>query len=433
MPTWQPWKPCTWPPHSPPCLPLKKKAPHPPTLRAAEGAYADHAREQARQEYETFLQEAARNEALKDCQCETCGGAMEVRGFLPFTLTTQLGPVPYTRRVYRCPHGHGGYAPFDRALGVYHHASPGMQPWMCFTAAKEAFHGAAETIHVLSGVAVSTAVVQAVAEWHGAQERARHEAATRRVFTPAQRPPEPAGPACLYIQVDGAHVPMRTKDTFHECSVAVLFEPPPDEHAHPVRAQYLAGMESWEAFGEKLFAAAWGRGVRTARNVVFMGDGATSNWSIAEMHFPHATQIVDFYHASEHIHAARLLGWGADDPGGQTWVAEQCHRLKHGAWDAFVAAFEQLPGATALQREKRDAALRYFVHNKQRMQYARYRARGLYIGSGMVESGCKLIVTQRMKITGAHWDEPGAQAMVHLRAAYLNGAFRSDWVLRLAA
>ena len=358
---------------------------------------------------------------------------MASRGSEEFRAVTQLGMVRYRRRYYCCERGHGGYAPFDRMLGLYKHASAGLQDWICYAAAKEAFGGAAETIAVFSEVALNHATVQDVAEWHGKRLYEAQMAETTRVFTPALRPPEPAGPERLYIEVDGAHVPKRGKDVWNECRVGVLFEVEPGADRHPLNVSYLAGMESWEAFGERLFAAAYARGVSTAREVVFLGDGAQSNWSIAELHFPHATHIVDFYHASEHIHTARLLRWTADDSDGLAWAASQVTLLKEGHWDAFIAAFDLLPGATVLQCKERKKATDYFEHNKARMHYAQYRARGLYIGSGMVESGCKLIVTQRMKITGAHWGDPGAHYMVNLRAALLNGDFRPDWILRCAA
>lgn len=360
---------------------------------------------------------------------------MGSRGFEEIGVVTQMGEVRFRRRYYTCEtDGHGGYAPLDRLLGLHNHASKGMQDWLCYAAAKEAFAGAAETVAVFSGVALSNATVQEVAEWQGQQVDAAHKAQTERVFNPATRPPETKGPDTLYIEADGAHVPKRGKDVWNEARVGVIFTVKGQgEERRPAKASYLASMESLDEFGRRLFAAAYLRGATTAGRVVFLADGAPKLWNLADEHFPHAIHIVDFYHASEHIHDARLLRWPAADEEGTAWAATQADRLKAGHWDEFIGAFDLLCPTSVLQQSAWKKEIDYFQKRREHMHYDQYLAMGLYIGSGMVESGCKLVVTQRMKLVGAHWGDTGAHYTVNLRAAFLNGAFRPAWLTRLAA
>ena len=350
-------------------------------------------------------------------------------------MVTQMGEVTFRRRCYTCPTaGHGGYAPFDRLLGLHNHASKGMQDWLCYAAAKEAFAGAAETVAVFSGVALSHATVQEVAEWHGQQIDAAQKALVERVFEPATRPAEPKGPETLYIEADGAHVPKRGKDIWNECRVGVIFTVKGEgDDRRPVNASYIASMGSLDDFGRRLFAAAYMRGMGTAQRLAFLADGSRGLWNLADEHFSNALHILDFYHASEHIYAARLFRWPDDDKEGKAWAETQATRLKSGKWDAFAAGLDDVCPKATLQRDAWKKAIAYFENRRNLMQYDRYLAMGLYIGSGMVESGCKLVVTQRMKLVGAHWGDPGAHYMVNLRADFLNGAFRPAWIPRLTA
>ena len=170
----------------------KKNAGEAAGIQWYETHYWKEAREAARMRYEEALRREAAAEPPRDCACDICGTPMESRGFEEIGVVTQMGEVTLGRRYYTCPTvGHGGYAPFDRLLGLHNHTSKGMQDWICYTAAKEAFAGAAETVAVFSGVALGHATVQEVAEWHGQQVDAAQKALVERVFDPATRPAEP--------------------------------------------------------------------------------------------------------------------------------------------------------------------------------------------------------------------------------------------------
>jgi len=353
---------------------------------------------------------------------------MKHRGFEKRQVASQLGEVTLSRRCYTCPKGCGGYAPFDARLGLYGKWSTGMQEWMQYAAAKDSFDGGAESIEKFSGVVASASSVREVAEWHGTRKEEEQQRAIEDARGRMTRPADDsATPHRLYVGVDGAHVPERPE--WKECKVGVVFATSSKRPLTPRRRTYVAGIEPVELFGERLNVFAGRRGMESAREVICLGDGAPWIWDMMSTYYPHATQILDFFHACEHLHAARLLRWNDKEPDGDWWERAQQARLKRGWRDAFAQGFDQLPPSA----DGRDKAWNYFETNRPRMHYREYRARRLFIGSGIVESGCKQIVTRRMKITGARWLHGGAQAIVQIRVAYLNGGYAPPSRLRAAA
>lgn len=183
--------------------------------------------------------------------------------------------------------------------------------------------------------------------------------------------------------------------------------------------EYVAELSSAEQFGRTLWETAVRWGVMGARRVVVMADGAKEHWAWAEMYVPGAVEILDFYHACEHLRAVRDACFRATDPAGSAWLEQQCHALKQGHWPQVVAAMAALHPRNAAARHVLLREQGYFRTNRQRMRYAYFQREGLYIGSGVVESGCKQVGTRRMKVSGARWDEQRAAAILALRCAYL--------------
>jgi hypothetical protein len=152
--------------------------------------------------------------------------------------------------------------------------------------------------------------------------------------------------------------------------------------------------------------------VQEAREVVVVGDGAHWIWNLAELHFPGATQIVDWYHASQYVWGAATAIWGDTHPRRAAWAQRQLDYLWAGQVAEVLAALEPYQAAG----EGVTAALSYYTTHRARMDYAAYRARGLQIGSGSVESGCKQLVSARLKGAGMIWEAPGAEAVATVRA-----------------
>ena len=156
------------------------------------------------------------------------------------------------------------------------------------------------------------------------------------------------------------------------------------------------------------------RGARHVRQFTILGDGAAWIWGIADAKFPEATQIVDIWHAREHLHdLARLLEFMLGDQR-EDWLAARLDDLDHGDIDGICAAARVYPLLGSKKDELR-TALGYFENNALRMRHKWFRSRGLFTGSGVVEAGCKAVIGQRLKSSGMRWTVNGAGAIATLR------------------
>jgi hypothetical protein len=145
---------------------------------------------------------------------------------------------------------------------------------------------------------------------------------------------------------------------------------------------------------------------------VVVGDGAHWIWNIAERHFPRATQVLDWYHASEYIWTAASTIWGEAGAERAGWARVQLDKLWESKVGEVLVELEQWRE----RGEGVEAALSYYREHQSRMDYASYRARGMQIGSGSAESACKQLVAARLKGAGMIWDAQGAEAVAAVRA-----------------
>jgi hypothetical protein len=295
------------------------------------------------------------------------------------------------------------------------------------------FAQAARLLDELAGVRLTAKRSERAAEASGAaaaaagRERARLTAA--RKLLPL--PPSPL-PDKLYAVIDGTGVPMTSRETAgregkgddgrartREVKLAVFFtQDRLDKGGYPVRdrdsASVIATFEPAAAFGNLVKAEGIRRGADHVRQLTVLGDGAAWIWGIATAKFPGATQIVDLFHAREHLHdLARKLEFMLLDRRGE-WLADRLEDLDYGHIDGIVAATRKYP-LTGVKKDEIDTALGYFENNAPRMRYHWFRQCGLFVGSGVVEASCKTIVGQRLKQAGMHWTVNGADAIIALR------------------
>ena len=191
-------------------------------------------------------------------------------------------------------------------------------------------------------------------------------------------------------------------------------------------SSYIATFEPAHLFAGLVEAEGIRRGAHHVRQHTILGDGAAWIWNIAAAKFPEATQIVDLFHAREHIHdLARLLefmlGERKDD-----WLAARLDDLDHGDIDGICNA-ARVYSLTGVKKDELDTALGYFENNAPRMRYRWFRSRGLFTGSGAVESGCKAIIGQRLKLSGMHWTVAGASAITTLRCQQASRSEDQIW------
>jgi hypothetical protein len=365
-----------------------------------------------------------------------CGQGHEA-GFASYrdkVIDTVLGPVTLTRAWYHCAACKRGLAPRDAELGVEDASiSPGLRAMNDQAAAAGPFAKAARLLEVLAGVRLTVKRVERAAEASGTAAalavRDRAGLITGRKLMPL--PPSPL-PDKLYAAIDGTGVPVTAKETAgrdgkgddgrartREVKLAVFFtQDTVDDKGYPVRdpgsSSYIATFEPAHAFAGLVEAEGIRRGARHVRQVTILGDGATWIWGIASSKFPEATQIVDLFHAREHLHdLARvlefILGDRKDD-----WLAARLEDLDYGDIDGICKAARACH-LTGIKKDELDTALGYFENNAPRMRYHWFRSRGLFVGSGAVEAGCKSVIGQRLKLSGMHWTVEGANAIATLR------------------
>ena len=191
-----------------------------------------------------------------------------------------------------------------------------------------------------------------------------------------------------------------------------------NDEGYPVRdkdsCSYIATFQPATVFAGLVKAEGIRRGAGHVRQFTILGDGAAWIWNIASSQFPEATQIVDLFHAREHIHdLARLLEFMLLDRK-DDWLAARLEDLDYGDIDGICAAARTYP-LIGVKKDELDTALGYFENNAPRMRYHWFRQCGLFVGSGVVEAGCKSVIGQRLKLSGMHWSVNGASAIATLR------------------
>lgn len=368
-------------------------------------------------------------------------------------LATVLAPVKVQRAYYYCESCRQGIVPKDMELDIVGTSlSPGVRRMMGQVGGKEPFDEGRKDLEVLAGIEVDTKAVERVSEALG-EEIERQNRCLREEIVSGKVVPlvGKGGIPKLYVAVDGSGVPVVARETegrkgrqegsaakTREAKLGCVFtQTGVDEHGYAVRDEgstsYVGAIESAEAFGGRIYAEAVRRGMARAGRVIFLGDGARWIWGIAEEHFPGATQIVDLYHAREHLGNLAKLVYGGQGRRYAEWLAARRAQLDSGDVERLVAAMGKLRPRDEAMRQEVEKEIEYFRGNAGRMRYAQYRREGLFVGSGVVEAGCKTILSQRLKLSGMHWTVRGANAIIALRCCLLSGRWEEFWESRAAS
>ncbi len=200
----------------------------------------------------------------------------------------------------------------------------------------------------------------------------------------------------------------------------------------PESTTYVEATEEAAAFGARIYTEAVRRGAPRAPRLVVLGDGTPWIWGIAEEHFHQAIQIVDLYHARERLFDLSKTVWGLDGPEIRQWVRFNQELLDRGDVKAVLASMRQLPAEDEAARKARRTSLEYFQKNAHRTRCACFRGQELFIGSGIIEAGCKTIIGQRLKQSGMRWTVGGANAIIALRCCQLSNRWEEFWEARSA-
>jgi hypothetical protein len=356
----------------------------------------------------------------------------------PKEALTLFGPAALRRNYYYSAQQECGRAPLDQALGLWAGYSPGALRVLCRAAARLPFDTAAADLEAFCGLEVDGRQIQRIAQEMGPRVRAIQE----------QLPPfkHEAGPIpILYIAVDGTGVPMRPEELqgragkqpdgsakTREAKLACLFtQTTVDEQGLPLRdfqsSSYVAGFEEAADFMVRARREALRRRLAAALLSVLLGDGAAWIWEQGAKCFPMAFQILDLFHALEHLLELTQLLEPDPDTAKTLWGTWREELLVDGVEEVLRQARGKAGQLTGQTAEDAGKQVGYFERNQSRMLYGTYRALGFFYGSGVVEAGCKTVIGARCKGSGMLWSEPGAAHILDLRCALFGNQFDQIW------
>jgi hypothetical protein len=378
-----------------------------------------------------------------------CGHPARYHQMRAKQLVTVLGRVDIERAYYLCPHCHRGQSPFDRDLDVEGvEYSPGMRRMMALVGSETSFEQGREQLRLLAGLEVTAKAVERQAEAIGAQIAADEQVEIRRAKQLDLPEVCAEWAAVLYLEMDGTSVPVVAAETegragkvegqparTREVKLGCVFtQTTTDEQGRPVRDEasttYTAAIESAEEFGLRLYTEAWRRGWSRAKKKVVLGDGAVWIWNLAGQHFPGAVQIVDLYHARQHLWELSAKLFAADERARTRWTVRLLDKLDQGKMEALVQALREFPPPSLELAHVLANEADYFERNRERMRYPAFRLQGLFVGSGVVEGGCKTVIGARLKRSGMFWTVRGANAIIALRCCRLSNRFEDYWESR---
>jgi len=364
-----------------------------------------------------------------------------------------LGPAQLSRPYYLCAQCHRGQFPADVELDVKEtEVSPGVRRMLAMVGAEVPFDHGRQQMKLLADLEVTTKAVERTAEAIGEEIAAGEQKEIQRAVQLDL--PMVVGKAVpiMYVQMDGTGVPVVKRETVgrqgktegqpshtREVKLGCVFTQTAwDKKGYPIRdpdsTTYVGAIEPAEEFGKRLYVEVWKRDWSHAEKKVVMGDGAEWIWNLAEQHFPGAVQIVDLFHARQHLWELARKLHPNDEVKQKAWIkVHQRRLLDKGKIEKLVVSLRSIDSANPEVADKIRIEADYFERNADRMRYPKFRRQHLFVGSGVIEAGCKTVIGSRLKQSGMFWTVRGANAIIALRCCQLNNRFEDYWEARRPA
>ena len=380
-----------------------------------------------------LLQQAA--ERIDDAYIPKAGE--QAKGSEVLMVKGMFGSFPLMRQYYYHPGKKRGHFPADASLGLEGAYTPALARLICLEGADEtSFLQASFHLAQTGGISVSERQIQRVVGRTGESAVA---------WQKRESAPGPSEAKILYVSADATGVPMRGEELAGRKGKApdgkaktrmatlgcVFTQIKEDDKGRPVRdhdsTTYLSAFQSPSDFGVSLRREAIRRGLFSAQEIVLLIDGAPGLEKLGHDYFPGAVQIVDFYHALEHLQTLIETLWGKGEEARNKRRRHYWKKLlAHDGVDRIIkqARKEALLRGNVAQVE---TALGYFANNVSRMQYGTFRAKKYFIGSGVVEAGCRSLIGKRCKQSGMFWGEPGADKVLAFRCIHASRRMDSFW------
>jgi hypothetical protein len=370
-------------------------------------------------------------------ECE-CGGQAEYVSYKEAKVKSVFGWAKYRRAYYICPKCHQGQKPLDKRLGLEPgQVTSGLADLLGVAGVQTSFDEGCQLVERYLLVDVSENTLRKETQFFGQLQDQEEEGWIEESQDPEwlqeHLRTEKEYPQRIYGSLDGAHAPLN--EEWREMKTGCWFEVeaiPKDRvpqyrqakvgEMGALRAKnitYYCDLEKAGQFGKLMWATGCQRLADLAPEIVFVADGAAWIWNLVGLYYPHAIQIVDWYHAEGYLEPIAKALFGNDHKAVDQWLDETRSQLWEGQVHLVISTCADLVDHPQTG-DAAQKALTYYTNNQHRMDYARFRDAGYMIGSGTVESGCKQIVTQRLKRPGARWTEVGARLTAKARAAWLS-------------
>ena len=392
--------------------------------------------------------EPAANQRTIPC---ACGRQAHYRELRSKPLLTAVGKVEVLRPYYVCRHCHVGQFPADVELDIENtEFSPGVRRMQAVVGQEAPFDHGRQQLKLLADLEVTTKAVERTAEAIGEDIAARQQVEIQQAMQLDL--PVIVGEAIpvVYVQVDGTGVPVVKKETVgrqgktegqpahtREAKLGGVFTQTTwDAEGYAIRdpdsTTYVGAIETAGEFGKRIYLEAWKRGWSRAEKKVVMGDGAEWIWNLADQYFPGAIQIVDLFHARQHLWELARKLHPNDESGQNRWMMIHQDLLDNCKIKKLVTSLRSIETPSAELAEKLRIEAEYFRRNARRMRYPKFRRQHLFVGTGVIEAGCKTLIGSRCKQSGMFWTVRGANAILALRCCLFNGEFEGYWEARRA-
>jgi hypothetical protein len=380
-----------------------------------------------------------------------CGQQAAYRDIRSKPVLTAVGKVEVSRPYYLCTHCHNGQFPADVELDIENmEFSPGVRRMEAMIGQEVSFDHGRQQMKLLADLEVTTKAVERSAEAVGEDIAAREQKEIQRAVQLDLPMIVGESIPILYVELDGTGLPVTKKETLgrvgkaegqpshtREAKLGCVFTQTtwdPEGYAirDPDSTTYVGAIETAEEFGKRLYLEAWKRGWSRAEKKVVLGDGAEWIWNIATLHFPGAIQIVDLFHARQHLWDLARKLYPNQEAEQRRWMMIYQDMLDEGRIEDLVAALRSIDSSNPELAEKIRIEAGYFENHADRMRYPEFRRQHLFVGSGVIEAGCKTVIGSRCKQSGMFWTVRGANAILALRCSHLNGRFEDYWEARRA-
>ena len=380
-----------------------------------------------------------------------CGQKARLHQMRPKQILTALGRVRIERGYYVCNQCHHGQSPLDRQLDVEGtEYSPAVRRMMSIVGSETSFDQGRQQLADLAGLEVTAKAVERQAEIIG-QDIANCEQVRIESAVQLELPQVRIGEiSVMYVEMDGTGIPVVKAETegrpgkidgqpayTREVKLGCVFtQTEIDDEGRPVRDEdsttYTGAIETADQFGRRIYREAWDRGWDRAQTKVVLGDGAPWIWNIADEQFPGAIQIVDLYHARQHLWELAAKLYPGNERQRKAWASRLEKKLDDGKVETVVKSMRSVEASSETLAELIEKEALFFERNAERMRYARFRTLKLFVGSGVVEAGCKTIIGRRLKMSGMFWTVRGANSIIALRCNRISGKFADYWESRAA-